>query len=938
MKGILTKIAALAFLIASCQQVELPIEADGDKPEDEQVSGPEFTVQVEAFDAQTKTAMDGNSVVWNAGDQVAIFQGLSTADKYQVKEDGVGKTSATFEIIANGNGANTTELPTNLAIYPYESDLICTPVAAGNGSITSYQITGVTIPATQTYVASSFADESFLMAALTNGISDHILNFKNICGALELQLKGTAKVKSVELRGNDNEPLSGEATVIVYPDGSAPTIEMSADASRAITLDCGEGVQLNETTATDFLITIPPTAFEKGFTVTITDANGGGTELKTTKRNAVQRSYIHTMPECTIVTDEYFGIENILTRDDFVNGTYSGDELTTAQKNRIRTELIPAKAGDVCSISLSEGWSGYIGIQNSPSYTVATTWINSVEYEFAYDCNFIVVLRKNDDSSISPADYDSKVRIIRYSQQPDAVKEYFKEEIELTKAKVTSYMDEPCLVFPMVTDIHYMTSSERPGSVNNCANNIKELAKHIDFDFMACLGDIVEGNTTQDVTTGYIAHILSQFDKTGIPYYPCIGNHDDNRYNSTFTHSQLYSNYYSLTKDVVFDGSDVMCNTNFYKDFDELGLRCIFLNSNNNGSYGYSSQTCDWFERIVDESPYQFVVFTHMSPVAEQNYGKKYGTDGGSKRISTICETSEKFIIMFSGHNHYDASFTDPFLSVTINCQKFENENGDPALWAEGAVKPSRTVGTATEDCFDIVNIRPTTQKINIVRFGAGEDREFDYSPHHLKKPYDFSGKKGYFFGDSITYGYIKNADGTASRASKGGYPGIFSEAVGLTHSNYGVSGSLFGIYNNLGRIGDKIKSSSLNCDFIFVAGGINDWQCGVSLSDFREAVGDVCSHIDSNFDGEVIFITPINHSGRKPLVEPVAPVQDYRDIITEVALSYDFSVIQGELFGFPTADSSEAEKALMFCDNLHPTEYGYEYYANCLVEVLVSE
>ena len=74
MKGILTKIAALAFLIASCQQVELPIEADGDKPEDEQVSGPEFTVQVEAFDAQTKTAMDGNSVVWNAGDQVAIFQ------------------------------------------------------------------------------------------------------------------------------------------------------------------------------------------------------------------------------------------------------------------------------------------------------------------------------------------------------------------------------------------------------------------------------------------------------------------------------------------------------------------------------------------------------------------------------------------------------------------------------------------------------------------------------------------------------------------------------------------------------------------------------------------------------------------------------------------------------------------------------------------------
>ena len=206
---------------------------------------------------------------------------------------------------------------------------------------------------------------------------------------------------------------------------------------------------------------------------------------------------------------------------------------------------------------------------------------------------------------------------------------------------------------------------------------------------------------------------------------------------------------------------------------------------------------------------------------------------------------------------------------------------------------------------------------------------------HHLNTPYEFSGKKGYFFGDSITYGYIKNADGSASRADKGGYPGFFSEAVGLTHTNYGVSGSLFGTYNNLGRIGDKIKSRSLNCDFIFVAGGINDWQCGVSLSDFREAVEDVCSYIDANFDGEVIFITPINHSGRKPLVEPVAQVQDYRNIITEVALSYGFSVVQGGLFGFPTTDSPEADKTLMFCDNLHPTQYGYEYYANCLVEVL---
>ena len=69
---------------------------------------------------------------------------------------------------------------------------------------------------------------------------------------------------------------------------------------------------------------------------------------------------------------------------------------------------------------------------------------------------------------------------------------------------------------------------------------------------------------------------------------------------------------------------------------------------------------------------------------------------------------------------------------------------------------------------------------------------------------------------------------------------------------------------------------------------------------------------------------------------EPVAEVQDYRDIITEIALKYDFSVIQGNLFDFPTEDSSEEYKTLMFCDNLHPTEYGYEFYAECMIEVLL--
>ena len=306
-------IFALILLLMACQQVEQLTELETGL---QAVIGSEYNAQIEAFrtgtDSKTaidsRTALQDYSVVWNAGDQIAIFQGVSVADKYQMKEDGAGKTSGTFEIIEKNESANQAtqaKLQTNIALYPYESDLVCTPVIAENGATTAYQITGVTIPSIQTYAANSFADESFLMAALTSDLEDHTLNFKNVCGTLRLQLKGTARIKAIKVQGNNSERLSGDAVVTIYSD-KEPTIEMAETASMTVTLDCGEGVQLYEDVATTFIITVPPVAFEKGFTALIADVKGGIAKLETSNPNAIKRAYIHTMPEVTIVTDKYF--------------------------------------------------------------------------------------------------------------------------------------------------------------------------------------------------------------------------------------------------------------------------------------------------------------------------------------------------------------------------------------------------------------------------------------------------------------------------------------------------------------------------------------------------------------------------------------------------------------------------------------------------------
>ena len=290
MKKLLTIFISVALLVlTACQREEWQIEHA-------EVIGPEFKAQAEAFNADVKTALaDGHSVVWSTGDDIAIFQGTTSADKYQVDEDCAGTSEGVFSIEAKGETATAESFNANIAIYPYQDGQTVTATA-----VAEYKISGVTVPYIQTYASDTFANGSFLMAAITDDLDDRTLNFRNLCGAVKLQLKGTAKIQSIELQGNDGEPLSGEGIVTLHPDGSIPSLSMGKNAARSVTLDCGAGVQLNETTATDFLIAIPPTAFEKGFTVVVTTVDGGIANLETAKSNTVQRSYVHVMPEITV--------------------------------------------------------------------------------------------------------------------------------------------------------------------------------------------------------------------------------------------------------------------------------------------------------------------------------------------------------------------------------------------------------------------------------------------------------------------------------------------------------------------------------------------------------------------------------------------------------------------------------------------------------------
>lgn len=254
-----------------------------------------YYASAEKFGRGTKTALgEGRSVVWSDEDRIAIFEGNSQGQAYQVLDSYVGKSSGEFaEVEGIVTEGSSSAIEGTVAVYPYSENLTVTSDSDGG-----YVIEGINFPSEQRYIAGSFSDEAFTMAALSTDGSRNLF-FKNIGGVLKLSLTGSYSVSEITLTGNSGELLSGQATVTLDSNG-IPSVTMSDDASTSVSLICDPAVQLDKDTATEFIIALPPTVFTKGFTVTVTDYDGKIYEIKTDKENEVIRSSLLVMPEVTL--------------------------------------------------------------------------------------------------------------------------------------------------------------------------------------------------------------------------------------------------------------------------------------------------------------------------------------------------------------------------------------------------------------------------------------------------------------------------------------------------------------------------------------------------------------------------------------------------------------------------------------------------------------
>ena len=294
-RKILIGLALLPVLTACNQHDDWLDEAD-------ESAAPVFYAQTDALEGNNRTLMDENrNILWQKGDEVSIFN-MSTYPERYILKTGEGTTNASFEAVKGDDGFHSgNEISHNVAVYPYSAEHVIKNGKLEGVNVIAYELDGISIPNTQQYAAGSFHTGLYPMVALTINKS---LSFKNVCGMLKLQLKGTAKVSSISVKGGNDEILAGKGKAMLMFDNPLPQLTMTStdEINKQVKLDCGtEGVQLSDQ-ATPFFITLPPTDFKQGFTVTVTLTDG---TVKTFKANAsaankISRNMVLVMPALTV--------------------------------------------------------------------------------------------------------------------------------------------------------------------------------------------------------------------------------------------------------------------------------------------------------------------------------------------------------------------------------------------------------------------------------------------------------------------------------------------------------------------------------------------------------------------------------------------------------------------------------------------------------------
>ena len=319
------------------------------------------------------------------------------------------------------------------------------------------------------------------------------------------------------------------------------------------------------------------------------------------------------------------------------------------------------------------------------------------------------------------------------------VRDFFKSEIDDTVSKILSLTDKPSYCMTFVTDTHYAPDDlANKRRTFDTLHNLKAVNKKIYSIGLSSTGDFVLGNQDQYTQTDIDAicnTVRMGYLDANPKVYMVNGNHDGigggvprtSNYKSVMTHNEEY---------VVRDND----NPYFYVDHKKVKVRGIYLSTNTQiGDYHYwgmESNQIAWLKSVLDNIPTDFsvIIYSHIGIFSEQFINGKTEVqnllNSFHNHNGDYTEKTGKCIAWFCGHEHFDwvcpSSQSGVDFPVIVTTASHLAGWNPPEGQYTGASAPSRSDGTVTQDAWDTIIYRPDEDKLYMVRFGAGEDREIN--------------------------------------------------------------------------------------------------------------------------------------------------------------------------------------------------------------------
>lgn len=247
------RVTFLAMLLALVVLIGCKKETNASDPEQPAKKVPMTFYAYPQGGERTGFDVDGRTSIWTEGDVIKIFSSSDAEGSEFILSEGAGTNYGVFEgeLVKSANYAAA--YPANLA-------------SSTDGSTIIFNL-----PGTQEYMPNSYVPNTVPVVSYT---TDNHLYFDNTTGLLRIGIKTTEAVTVTKMVLADKistAKLWGTFSITAL---ASQGLDYESGGDNTLTMNLGDGVELNSEDYTYFFFCLPVGALEEGFTLDMESADG----------------------------------------------------------------------------------------------------------------------------------------------------------------------------------------------------------------------------------------------------------------------------------------------------------------------------------------------------------------------------------------------------------------------------------------------------------------------------------------------------------------------------------------------------------------------------------------------------------------------------------------------------------------------------------------